>query len=144
MVLPIDGDEASGWKPGTPTLFEKNAGEPMFSPDGRWIAYSTNETGRREVRVRPFGGPGAKWPVSSNGGQLPRWSQARHELLFTDPDLHFMAAGYAVEGNSLRVDKPHLWSPAQVRVLSQRQDYDLHPDGNRLVSAGLQENAVGT
>jgi hypothetical protein len=54
-----------------------------------------------------------------------------------------MAADYAVEGNSLNFDKPHLWSPAQVRPLSQRQDYDLHPDGNRLVAAGLQENAVG-
>jgi serine/threonine protein kinase/Tol biopolymer transport system component len=144
MVLPIDGDEASGWKPGTPTVFQKDALGPMFSPDGRWIAYSTNETGRAEVFVRRFASAGAKWPVSTNGGRLPRWSQARHELLFTDPSFHIMAAGYAVEGNSLRVDKPHLWSPARFRVLSTRQDYDLHPDGNRVVSAGLQQNPVGT
>ena len=144
MVLPIDGDDASGWKPGTATVFQKNALDPMFSPDGRWIAYSTNETGRAEVVVRGFADPGARWPVSTSGGRFPRWSQARGELLFTDLGLHIMAAGYAVEGNSLRVDKPHLWSPPQLRIGSQRQDYDLHPDGHRVVFAGLQQNPAGT
>ena len=60
MILPMEGDEASGWKPGTPTVFLNSPSaekEPNFSPDGRWLAYQSNETGRNEVYVRPFRGP---------------------------------------------------------------------------------------
>jgi serine/threonine-protein kinase len=142
MVLPIDGDEAAGWKPGTPTLFQKDALDAMFSPDGRWIAYSTNESGRPEVVARALIGPGAKWTVSTNGGRFPRWSPARHELVFTDLARHLMSASYVVAADSLRFDKPHP-SPIQVLVQSGRQDYDLHPDGNHFVSADLQQNAIG-
>jgi serine/threonine-protein kinase len=142
MILPIDGDEASGWKPGTPALFQKDALDAVFSPDGRWIAYATNESGRPEVVARAFMGPGAKWTVSTNGGRFPRWSQARHELVFTDLDRRLMSTTYIVTANSLRFDKPRP-SPIQIRVQSGRQDYDLHPDGNRFVSADLQENTIG-
>ena len=61
MILPMEGDEASGWKPGTPTVFLNSPfeeHEPMFSPDGQWLAYWSNESGRDEVYVRPFPGPG--------------------------------------------------------------------------------------
>src|SRR5262249_43591615 len=61
MILPIEGDEATGWKPGKPTVFLATPffeQEPMFSPDGLWIAYQSNETGRTEIYVRPFPGPG--------------------------------------------------------------------------------------
>ena len=63
MLLPMDGDEVSGWKPGKPTVFLNSPfieGAPMFSPDGRWLAYASNESGRLEVYVRPYPGPGAK------------------------------------------------------------------------------------
>jgi hypothetical protein len=142
MVLPIEGDEAAGWKAGRPRLFQEDAIQPMFSPVGRWIAYVTRENGRGEVVVRPFTGSGPTLPVSINGGQLPRWSRSRPELLFNDPGLHIMAAGYTVDGDSLRLDKPHQWAPAPVR-LSARQDYDVHPGGDRIVAAGLQENLAG-
>jgi serine/threonine-protein kinase len=75
MILPIEGSEASGWKPGEPTVF-LNApfieNHPEFSPDGRWLAYESNESGRVEVYVRPFPGPGGKWQVSTDGGH-PRY-----------------------------------------------------------------------
>lgn len=74
MLLPMEGNEASGWKPGKPTVFLStpfNEMEPMFSPDGRWIAYQSSESGRYEVYVRPFPGPGGRWQVSSEGGLLP-------------------------------------------------------------------------
>ena len=55
----------------------------MFSPDGRWIAYRSNEAGGNgDVYVRPFPGPGGKWRVSTEGGLYPRWSTTAHELLF--------------------------------------------------------------
>jgi len=55
---------------------------PAFSPDGRWIAYQSNETGRYEVYVQPFPGPGGKWQVSSDGGTRPKWLRNGRELLF--------------------------------------------------------------
>ena len=72
MILPIDGNEASGWKPGEPTVFLNSRfseSEPMFSPDGRWLAYVTNESGRDEVYVMPFPGPGGRRQISI------RWRQ---------------------------------------------------------------------
>jgi Tol biopolymer transport system component/predicted Ser/Thr protein kinase len=58
---------------------------PAFSPDGRWIAYSSNESGTLEVFVRPFPGPGGRWQVSSSGGIHPRWAATTHELLYQTP-----------------------------------------------------------
>src|SRR5439155_15510316 len=70
MILPMEGDEAAGWGPGKPTVFLSGPFTevtPIFSPDGRWIAYLSNESGRTEVYVRPFPGPGGKWQVSTGG-----------------------------------------------------------------------------
>src|SRR5207249_2717436 len=95
MTLPMNGDEAAGWKPGTPTPFLSTPAtetNPMFSPDGRWIAYQSNESGRSEIYVRPFPGPGGKWQVSTQGGANPIWSRARRELLFATPDAQVLVA----------------------------------------------------
>ena len=81
--------------------------EPMFSPDGRWLAYYSNESGRYEVYVRPFPGPGGKWQISTNGGGVPTWSRARHELFYAALD-RIMVASYGVEGDSFRAEKPRL------------------------------------
>ena len=62
MILPLEGDDASGWKPGTAHRVLEWAYvefDPMFSPDGRWLAYASVESGHPEVYVRPFPGPGA-------------------------------------------------------------------------------------
>jgi serine/threonine-protein kinase len=63
MVLPMEGSEGAGWKPGKPFVFlngPSNEGLAQFSPDGRWIAYVSDETGRFEIYVRPFPGPGER------------------------------------------------------------------------------------
>ncbi|SPE38575.1 hypothetical protein SBA6_900013 [Candidatus Sulfopaludibacter sp. SbA6] len=67
-----------------------------MSPDGHWLAYASNESGRFEVNVRPFPGPGGKWPISTSGGAFPLWSHEGRELFFKGsgwPDhggrLHF-------------------------------------------------------
>ncbi|HKD10757.1 MAG TPA: protein kinase, partial [Thermoanaerobaculia bacterium] len=83
MILPMEGDEASGWKPGKPTVFLSTPFvevSPEFSPDGQWIAYTSNESGRFEVYVRPFPGPGGKWQVSTDGGGVSLWSRVRREI----------------------------------------------------------------
>ena len=84
-ILPMEGDEQSGWKPGTPAVFLNsisNEGEPMFSPDGRWLAYTSSETGTTEVFVRAFPGPGGPWQVSSGGGLTPVWSRTKPEIMY--------------------------------------------------------------
>jgi serine/threonine-protein kinase len=134
MILPIERDADRGWAPGTPTVFLSTTATeqaPMFSPDGRWIAYQSNEAGGRfDVYVRPFPGPGGgKWRVSTDGGTEPRWSASAHELLFLNQG-RVMVASYTVAGDSLRMDTPRAWSPTTDRVLGS--GYDLHPDGQRL------------
>jgi serine/threonine-protein kinase len=141
MILPIEGDEASGWKPGKPTPFlntPANEREAAFSPDGRWLAYESTESGRYEVYVRPFPGPGGKWQVSTNGGLTPTWSRTRRELFFLGQDQRIMVAQYSVEGQSFRVDKPSLLSEATLTTTARNpRSYDLHPDGQRFaVSIG--------
>ena len=71
------GDAAHGWTPGKPAAFLATPAVElyaMFSPDGRWIAYASNDTGAFDVHVRPFPGPGGPWRISTGGGSFPRWS----------------------------------------------------------------------
>jgi len=71
-VLPLNGDRK-------PFPYAEGPGEQMyaqFSPDGRWVAYVSNETGNYELYVAPFPWTGAKWQVSSGGGWVPRWSRS--------------------------------------------------------------------
>jgi Tol biopolymer transport system component len=136
MILPLDGDETRGWKTGPPTVFLSTpAAEfyPIFSPDGRWIAYQSNESGRTEVFVRPFPGPGGKWQISTLGGTTPMWSQTRPELLYEQAGK-VMAASYTVTADAFHADKPHEWAPTPVQpfITGSYPTVDLHPDGKRL------------
>jgi serine/threonine protein kinase/Tol biopolymer transport system component len=155
MILPMDGDAARGWTPGKPTTFLETAageGSPMFSPDGRWIAYTLAEAGvgygsgngnGADVYVRPFPGPGGPWRVSTEGGGFPHWSASTHELLFVDPGQNIvMAAPYTVVGDSFQVDKPHVWSPTAIRPTTGAYPYDIHPDGKRLAVAPAGQRAA--
>jgi eukaryotic-like serine/threonine-protein kinase len=145
MILPMEGDEASGWRPGKPTAFLNGPFHEWyaaFSPDGRWVAYVSNESGRNEVYVRPFPGPGGKWQISTSGGDEPLWSQARHEVFYQSisPDHQIMVASYTAEGESFRAEKPRVWAnrPFGPRP-SPGYDLDLHPDGNRVAMAPAPE-----
>jgi Tol biopolymer transport system component len=80
-VLPLQ-DGADDRKP-QPYLDSRFTGfNPAFSPDGHWIAYSSDETGRREIYVSPYPGPGARFPISVDGGGVPRWSHDGRELFY--------------------------------------------------------------
>src|SRR5207249_4619576 len=77
-TIPIDGH-------GPPKVFAASTFNEMqgrFSPDDRWIAYSANESGRYEIYVQPYPGPGKKLAISSEGGRDPRWSPRGNELFF--------------------------------------------------------------
>jgi Tol biopolymer transport system component len=148
LTLPIEGDEKTGWKPGEPKPFVNstfNEFAPAFSPDGRWLAYmSNNESGGGyEVYVRPFPGPGGKWQISTGAGGYPKWSRNGKELFYRTADSKIMVVTYTASGDSFRADKPQLWSPGQFtdRGLGN-SNFDLHPDGKRfavLKSPGTEQ-----
>lgn len=144
MILPVEGDDVRGWKPGQPMAFVNSAARergPVFSPDGRWLAYHSTASGRDEVYVQPFPGPGSRVTVSSVVGETPSWSRTRSELVFTTPGLDYrrvlMVARYRVENNSFRADKPRPWVEPSValHLLAGERNYALHPDGMRVAIA---------
>jgi Tol biopolymer transport system component len=134
MILPIEGDEASGWSSGPPTPFLNspfNEWQATFSPNGRWIAYSSNEAGRSEVYVRAFPGPDGKWEISIEGGSNPTWSRNGRELFYKALDQRLMVAGYAERAGSFNADKPRLWCETRLPEVYGQRSFDLHPDGQR-------------
>jgi serine/threonine-protein kinase len=104
--------------------------EPTFSPDGRWLAYHSNETGRYEVYVRPFLGPGGRHQISIGGGIRPIWSRHGQELFFLDADRRIMVVRYAVNGDSFVAEKPRVWSARRPVGFG----YDVAPDGKRVAA----------
>jgi Tol biopolymer transport system component len=94
-------------KAGKPEVFlQTPASElyPAFSPDGRWIAYRSNESGADEVYVRAFPDKGGKWLISNSGGVLAVWSRNRRELFYRTPDQHIMVVAYTVKGDVFVAD----------------------------------------
>ena len=137
-ILPMEGDEASGWKPGTPTVLlntPANEREPMFSPDGHWLAYMSSETGIPEVFVRPFPESGGPWQISSGGGAFPVWSRTKPELFYSTLTEQIMVVSYHAEGTSFKKDQPRLWSETRLLRRPRRRGFDLHPDGTRFAAA---------
>ena len=127
---------------------------PSFSPDGRWLAYTSAEAGATEVFVRAFpqpaSGSGGRWQISTNGGDLPVWSRSGHDLFYQSGD-QIMAASYAVTRDTFVPGKPRLWVPTRVASLRPNSyAWDLAPDGKRVVlltpvdssDGGKQEHEV--
>jgi Tol biopolymer transport system component len=148
MTLSIEGDEKSGWKPGEPKPFVNSPfaeQTPAFSPDGRWLAYASTESGNFEVYVRPFPGPGGKWQISTGGGVIPTWSRNGKELFYRTLDHKIMMLTYTASGDSFHADKPQLWAPGQFTDRGINFNFDLHPDGKRfavLKGPGTEAPAV--
>lgn len=135
-MITIEGDDKHGWKPGEPKPLLAgpfNQWESSFSPDGRWLAYASNETGNFEVYVRPFPGPGGKWQVSTGGGRYPKWSRTSKELFYRTVDSKIMIVPYTVSGESFAPGKPELWSPGQFTERLGSVNFDIHPDGKRFI-----------
>jgi serine/threonine-protein kinase len=143
MILPIEGVEASGLKLGQATPFLNglaNEAHAAFSPSGRWLAYSSNESGRVEVYVRPFPGPGGKWQISTDGGSFPTWSRNGRELFYETLDQRLTLVSYKEEGGSFRTDKPRQLCEQRLPDLQGFRSFDLHPDGERFaVLQGAQD-----
>ena len=125
-ILPLAEDATP--KPFANTRFRELDGE--FSPDGQWVAYTSDETGRSEVYLAPIATPGAKVLVSSAGGELARWRRDGQELFYITPDDRLMAV--TVRKGSSDVGEPRaMFSTSLVRGTSF--PYAISGDGQRFL-----------
>jgi Tol biopolymer transport system component len=127
----VEGD-ARHPKLGKPELFLGTTyGEfaSSFSPDGRWLAYTSNESGAFEVYVRPFPGPGGRRQISSGGGIYPSWSKDERELFFRGLDYRIMVAGYSASGDSFIPGKPQAWPVLTINLSGIGRGFHVAPDG---------------
>jgi serine/threonine-protein kinase len=147
-TVPIE-DRGGELHAATPEPFLKSQfidSEPSFSPDGRWLAYQSNESGTEEVYVRPFPPPatgqGSRWLVSNTGGTAPRWSQNGRELVYRSGD-QIMAVSYIVSGDAFVADKPRVWIAALggAPTINLASVWDLAPDGGRVLVVRPAESA---
>ena len=114
--------------------------EGVFSPDGRLVAYVSDESDRREVYVAAFPGPGGKWQVSQNGGTEPRWRADGKELFFFAPDNRLMAAQVRIGEGSFQVGA--IEPLFQTRAMGSVWRYDVSNDGQRfLVNTALPDTS---
>ena len=110
-----------------------------FSPDGRWIAYSSNDSGRYEIYVSPYPGPGRRWQISEGSGLFPAWRADGSEIVYTQQDGQLIAVGLRVGSESLQVGT----TQPLFRIHPPRPDgttFALAPDGERLVLWTSQQN----
>jgi Tol biopolymer transport system component len=122
-----------------------NESVPRFSPDGRWLAYISNESGRFEIYVQPYPGPGGKWQISTEGGTEPAWNPNGRELFYRSGD-RMMAVDIATQPG-FAAGKPRMlfegpYEPAPIT----NPNYDVSPDGQRflMLKPVEREQAVPT
>jgi serine/threonine protein kinase len=139
MVLPLPDIQKRGDRKPYPFLSTPfNEQNGVFSPDGKWVAYQSNESGRDEIYVRPFPGPGGQWQVSTGGGKSPRWRADGKELYYLAPDLKLMAAAVVAQGASFAPGTPEVLFQTHAPLNTNRQPYDVARDGRFLIATELE------
>jgi Tol biopolymer transport system component len=120
----------------------------QLSPDGKWVAYQSDESGRAEVYVRPFRGAGAQIRISTTGGAQMRWRQDGRELTYIALDGRLMAVPLRVDGDDLEVGAPvPLFATRVGDVVPRRggyfQNYVMAPDSTRfLMNTSVEGQSV--
>ena len=110
----------------------------QFSPDGRWVAYSSNETGRTEVYIAPFGRTGSRVPVSTDGGGSPRWSHDGKELFYIRGDDTLMRV--TVSSSESSIDVVSTQEVFRTQFGRSTFPYDIGSDGRFLVNRSTQDS----
>jgi Tol biopolymer transport system component len=107
---------------------------PMFSPDGRWLAYASDESGRSEIYVQSYPGPGGKWPVSTEGGSEPVWNRNGRELFYRS-GTRLIAVDVTTTQGTFSAGKPTMLFEGQYQPSPnpQTNNYDVSPDGQRFL-----------
>ncbi|MFY9527600.1 MAG: hypothetical protein WAR24_01705, partial [Candidatus Acidiferrales bacterium] len=140
-IVPLQGDRKP--RPFVQTAFL--AAEPRFSPDGHWIAYTSEESGGQEVYVQPFPGPGGKWQVSTEGGARPVWARNGRELFYLMPSTpsEIMSVEISIQpGFNASTPRSVADVPTELPVRFGNGRYDVSADGQRfLFTKASEENA---
>jgi hypothetical protein len=119
-----------------------------FSPDGRWLVYESNESGRSEVYVQPFPEAGGKWQISTAGGAQPRWSRDGKELYYVAPDARLMAVPIGTSADGKTVDLGVPVPLFQTRLASGAGQllgvprYMVSRDGRFLMNIAVEDTAA--
>jgi len=137
FVLPLSGER----KPMPYLQTQFNEGDSQFSPDGRWVAYASNESGRFEVYVAPFRGPGGKWQVSTTGGSEPRWRRDGTEVFYLDPDDKLMVAAVNGRGSTFEVGAVRPLFETRAGAVA-RFRYSVSADGQRFLVNTFPEQSA--
>jgi len=117
-----------------------NESAPRFSPDGRWLVYISDESGRREIYVQPYPGPGGKWQISTEGGAEPVWNPNGRELFYRSGGK-MMAVDIATQPG-FAAGKPRvLFEDKYVPTPGTTANYDVSPDGQRFLMLKPSEQA---
>jgi Tol biopolymer transport system component len=129
-VLPLTPDASAKPFPWLPQPFHGRL--PKFSPDGRWVAYESWDSGRPEVYVAPFTGPGGKRQISTGGGGFPRWRADGREIFYRALDGKLMAAEVSIKNGSV---EPGAVRALGIHVIAPHYRYDVSADGQRFLVA---------
>ena len=145
-ILPLtggpSGPHGAGQKPIPFLQSQFNEIGGVFSPDGRWMAYQSDETGAMEVYVAPFPGRGGKFLISSEGGRLPTWSPDGRQLFYLTLDNKLMAVDVSLGPTSIqhRTPRPLFATRVPSGVLGAR-GYDVAPGGGKFVTLDSAESS---
>jgi len=145
-ALPLSGDR----KPFRVTVSGLDETSTFrISPDGRWLAMSSAETGRSEIYVQSFLKPGERWPVSRLGGSQPRWRRDGRELFFVDRESTFLAASIEPKGSGLEIGIPKPVFRANLFLSGMTQpfvelfeQYDVTIDNRFLLNVTAEQQAA--
>ena len=141
FVLPMDGDH----KPVPYLQTPFNEDYAKFSPNGRFIAYSSDESGRNEVYVQTFPASGTKWQISVGGGAQPRWRRDGRELFYISPDRKLVAVDVKTDTSILQVGTPKaLFQTRLSGYPGPRNNYDVSADGQRFLMINLLSDVSST
>ena len=127
-VLPMEGDR----KPFPLLHAEFNESQGQFSPDGKWIAYVSDESGQPEIYVQSFPTLTGKWQISSSGGSQPRWRRDGRELFYVAADRKLMAASVTL-APSFTVEATRPLFETLLPFAPPRQEYEVSADGQRFL-----------
>jgi Tol biopolymer transport system component len=126
-ILSMAERKATPFASGASTKEADTEDESRFSPDGRWIAFASNQSGQPEIYVRPFPRPGGKWQVSTSGGASPQWKRDGKELFYISADSKMMAV-------PIRLDPAfQAGPPAALFPVPRGSIYDVSADGQRFL-----------
>jgi Tol biopolymer transport system component len=118
---------------------EAGAREALFHPNGRWVAYTSEETGRDEVYVTSFPHPGSLRQISTAGGEHPYWGRDGKELFYLAPDLQIMVTEVNGQGSTFESGAVHSLFSIHAAVQLMESPFAVSPDGKKFLVDSLPE-----